>query len=78
MIEFDHEKQRRLIFAKFSKYAYLNPDEARTAAKVEGFPFTEVVDIDGAQVYVFYNNIDVVHQIPNPRIERRKLQESKN
>ena len=60
MIEFDHEKQRRLVFAKFSKYAYLNPDEARTAAKVEGFPKTEFVDIDGAQTYVFYNNTDLV------------------
>ena len=60
MIEFDHEKQRRLVFAKFSKYAYLNPDEARTAAKVEGFPKTEFVDIDGAQAYVFYNNTDLI------------------
>jgi triacylglycerol lipase len=60
MIEFEHEKQRRLVFAKFSKYAYLNPDEARTAAKVEGFPKTEFVDIDGAQVYVFYNKTDFI------------------
>jgi triacylglycerol lipase len=60
MIEFDHEKQRRLIFAKFSKYAYLNPDEAQTAAKVEGFPKTEFVDIDGAQAYVFYNKTDFI------------------
>jgi|TARA_B100001971_G_scaffold36430_1_gene31474 triacylglycerol lipase len=60
MIEFEHEKQRRLVFAKFSKYAYLNPDEARTAAKVEGFPKTEFVDIDGAQAYVFYNKTDLI------------------
>ena len=60
MIELDHEKQRRLVFAKFSKYAYLNPDEAKTAAKVEGFPKTEFVDIDGAQAYVFYNKTDLV------------------
>ena len=60
MIELDHEKQRRLVFAKFSKYAYLNPDEAKTAAKVEGFPFTEFVDIDGAQTYVFYNKTDLI------------------
>ena len=52
MIEYEHEKQRRLVFAKFSKYAYLNQDEATTAAKVEGFPKTEFVDIDGAQAYV--------------------------
>jgi len=60
MIEFEHEKQRRLVFAKFSKYAYLNPDEARTAAKVEGFPKTEFVNIDGAQAYVFYNKTDLI------------------
>ena len=60
MIELDVETQRRLVFAKFSKYAYLNPDEARVAAKVEGFPKTEFVDIDGAQVYVFYNKTDLV------------------
>ena len=60
MIELDVESQRRLVFAKFSKYAYLNPDEARTAAKVEGFPKTEFVDIDGAQAYVFYNNTDLI------------------
>ncbi len=60
MIELEHEKQRRLIFAKFSKYTYLNPDEARVAAKVEGFPFTEFVDIDGAQAYVFYNKTDFI------------------
>ena len=60
MIEHEHEKQRRLVFAKFSKYAYLNQDEARSAAKIEGFPKTEFVDIDGAQAYVFYNNTDLV------------------
>ena len=60
MIEHEHEKQRRLVFAKFSKYAYLNQQEARTAAKVEGFPKTEFVDIDGAQAYVFYNNTDLI------------------
>ena len=60
MIEFEHERQRRLIFAKFSKYAYLNQDEARTAAKVEGFPKSKFVDIDGAQAYVFYNNTDLI------------------
>ena len=60
MIEHEHEKQRRLVFAKFSKYAYLNQQEAQTAAKVEGFPKTEFVDIDGAQVYVFYNTTDLI------------------
>ena len=60
MIQHEHEKQRRLVFAKFSKYAYLNQQEARTAAKVEGFPKTEFVDIDGAQAYVFYNKTDLI------------------
>ena len=60
MIEHEHEKQRRLVFAKFSKYAYLNLDEARTAAKIEGFTKTEFVDIDGAQAYIFYNNTDLI------------------
>ena len=60
MIELDVEAQRRLVFAKFSKYAYLNQDETRIAAKVEGFPKTEFVDIDGAQAYVFYNNTDLI------------------
>ena len=60
MIELDHESQRRLIFAKFSKYAYLNLTEARTAAKLEGFNRTEFIDIDGAQVYIFYNSTDLI------------------
>ena len=60
MIELDVETQRRLVFAKFSKYAYFNQDEARTSAKVEGFPKTEFVDIDGAQAYVFYNKTDLI------------------
>ena len=60
MIELDHERQRRLVFAKFSKYAYLPPDEARTVAKVEGFNKTEFIDIDGAQSYVFYNKTDLI------------------
>ena len=60
MIELEHEKQRRQIFAKFSKYAYLNQDEARAAAKTEGFFKTEFVDIDGAQAYIFYNKTDLI------------------
>ena len=52
MIEYDHEQQRRLVFAKFSKYAYLNKDEAEALAKVEGFPKTEFIDIEGAQKYL--------------------------
>ena len=60
MIQHEHEKQRRLVFAKFSKYAYLNPDEAAASAKKEGFKKTEFVDIDGAQVYVFYNKTDLI------------------
>ena len=60
MIEYDHEKQKRLIFAKFSKYAYLNLVEARAAAKTEGFKNTEFVDIDGAQAYIFYNKTDLI------------------
>jgi len=60
MIELDHEQQRRLVFAKFSKYAYLNPDEATAAAKKEGFNKTEFIDIDGAQAYVFYNKSDLI------------------
>jgi triacylglycerol lipase len=60
MIEYDHEKQKRLIFAKFSKYAYLNLVEARISAKTEGFKNTEFVDIDGAQAYIFYNKTDLI------------------
>ena len=60
MIELDHEQQKRLVFAKFSKYAYLNPDEAAASAKNEGFFKTEFIDIDGAQAYVFYNKSDLI------------------
>jgi triacylglycerol lipase len=60
MIELEHEQQRRLVFAKFSKYAYLNKEEAAPLAKVEGFNKTEFIDIEGAQAYVFYNKTDLI------------------
>ena len=60
MIAYEHEKQKRLVFAKFSKYAYLNLQEAKWAGQKEGFPKIEFVDIDGAQAYIFYNKTDLV------------------
>ena len=60
MIELDHEHQRRLIFAKFSKYAYLDLPEATAAAKLEGFKNTVLVDREGAQAYIFYNKTDLI------------------
>ena len=60
MIAYEHEKQKRLVFAKFSKYAYLNLQEAKWAGQKEGFPKIEFVDIDGAQTYVFYNKTDLI------------------
>ena len=51
MIAYEHEKQKRLVFAKFSKYAYLNLQEAKWAGQKEGFPIIE---------YIFYNKTDLV------------------
>ena len=53
MIEYLHESQRRVLMAKFAKYAYMNLSEARQAAKREGFNKTEFFDIEGAQAYIF-------------------------
>ena len=56
MIEYLHESQRRVLMARFAKYAYMDHAEARQAAKAEGLNKTEFYDIDGAQTYIFYND----------------------
>ena len=56
MIEYLHESQRRVLMAKFAKYAYFDHQEAKQVAKAEGFNKTEFYDIDGAQVYLFRNS----------------------
>ena len=55
-----HETERRTVMAKFAKYAYMANKEAKEAAKRLGFNKTEFYDIEGAQAYIFYNEIDLV------------------
>ena len=60
MIEYLHESQRRVLMAKFAKYAYFDHQEAKQVAKATGFNKTEFYDIAGAQVYLFFNADDLV------------------
>ena len=60
MIELIHETEKRAMFARFAKYAYKNIKEAREGAKLEGYPKTEFFDVKGAQVYIFYDDYDLI------------------
>ena len=60
MIELKHETEKRAMFARFAKYAYKNIKEAREGAKLEGYPKTEFFDVKGAQVYIFYDDYDLI------------------
>ena len=51
---------RSLLFAKLSKYAYYNIDQAKKQAKKLGYTTVEFYDRDGAQAYRFQNKTDMV------------------
>ena len=55
-----HQKQKRVLFAKFAKMAYKPVPETRNFAKKNGFTKTNLVDIEGAQVYFFNSKTDIV------------------
>tara|TARA_Y100000590_G_C15449968_1_gene912309 strand:- start:60 stop:830 length:771 start_codon:yes stop_codon:yes gene_type:complete len=60
MIEILHEKQKRVLFAKFAKLAYMDSKEATEEAKRHGFNKITYIDVEGAQAYLCYNNKDLV------------------
>ncbi len=52
--------QKSLLFAEIAMIAYLDEKEAYAEAEKMGFTDMEYMDIDGAQAYVFSNDVDVV------------------
>ena len=59
-VELLHEKEKRVLFANFAKYAYKPIQETRNFSRSEGFTKTVLVDKEGAQVYFFYSKTDLV------------------
>ena len=59
MIKEKSEKERRVLFAQLSAIAYDELKDARQSAKRLGFTKTVLIDIEGAQCYVFSNKHDV-------------------
>ena len=59
MIKNQSNESQRVLFARLSSVAYKDLQEARPAAKRLGFTKTVLIDVDGAQVYVFSNKHDV-------------------
>ena len=55
-----HQKQKRVLFAKFAKMAYKPIAETRNFAKKNGFTKTVLTDKEGAQVYFFNSKTDIV------------------
>ena len=53
-------KEKSLLFAKLSSYAYGSTEVAKSQAKELGFTTTEFYDKDGAQAYRFMNKHDIV------------------
>lgn len=53
-------KLKRVLFAKLSGIAYNDVKDARRKAKLLGFTKTVLIDIEGAQTYVFSSKHDVV------------------
>ena len=52
-------KEKRVLFAKLSGIAYDDIKDARLSAKRLGFTKTVLIDIEGAQTYVFSSKYDV-------------------
>ena len=55
-----HCKQRSLLFARLSRIAYLELNEATVSAKKLGFTSVKIYDNGGAQAYRFLNKHDIV------------------
>lgn len=53
-------KEKSLLFAKLSSYAYGSTEVAKSQAKGLGFTTTEFYDKDGAQAYRFMNKHDII------------------
>ena len=51
-------KEKRVLFAKLAGIAYRDVKDARHAAKLLGFTKTVLIDIEGAQTYVFTSKTD--------------------
>ena len=51
-------KEKRVLFAKLAGIAYRDVKDARQAAKLLGFTKTVLIDIEGAQTYVFTSKTD--------------------
>ena len=51
-------KQKRVLFAKLAGIAYNDVKDARREAKLLGFTKTVLIDIEGAQTYVFTSKTD--------------------
>ena len=54
------EKERRVLFAKFSAIAYYPPNDAKVHGKLEGFSYSTFIDVEGSQAYVFHNKTDMI------------------
>jgi triacylglycerol lipase len=52
--------RKSLLFAELSAIAYLNEIDAVEAVRQIGFPEAEFIEVDGAQAYLFSNEIDLV------------------
>jgi len=52
------QKEKQVLFAKLSAIAYDDVKDARSQAKLLGFTKTVLVDIEGAQTYVFTSKTD--------------------
>lgn len=53
-------KERSLLFAQLSKFAYLEPNEFKAKVKMLKFTGVEFYDRDGAQAYRVWNKDDMV------------------
>jgi|TARA_R100000081_G_scaffold45005_1_gene21212 triacylglycerol lipase len=52
------QKEKQVLFAKLSAIAYDDVKDARSQAKLLGFTKTVLIDIEGAQTYVFTSKTD--------------------
>ena len=52
------QKEKQVLFANLSAIAYDDVKDARSQAKLLGFTKTVLIDIEGAQTYVFTSKTD--------------------
>jgi triacylglycerol lipase len=52
--------RKSLLFAELARIAYLNEERATLGARQIGFTTSKFIELDGAQAYIFSNDIDIV------------------